>query len=115
MEDGCQEKKATSYNESYSVDFFEVEGLTFLFSDQFDDLSGRVFSHVGQSRYRHESLWMRFDDDFDGLLGLDNKLEPETCLSQREAVGDHLAEGEALASNQFNGPFNIIRTAPVGG
>jgi hypothetical protein len=41
---------------------------------------------------------MRFDDDFDGLLGLEDKLESKTCLSQRESMGDHLTEGEALSS-----------------
>jgi hypothetical protein len=54
-----------------------------------------------------------FDDDFDGLLGLDNQLEPKTCLSQREAVGNHFTEGKALDSYQFNGPFNIRRAAPI--
>ena len=50
---------------------------------------------------------MGFDDDFDGLLGLGDKPESKTCLSQRKSVGDHLAEGEALSSYQFNGPVNV--------
>jgi hypothetical protein len=58
---------------------------------------------------------LRFDDDFDGLLGLDNKLESETCLSQREAVGDHFTERKSLDSYQFNGSFNIRRAASIGG
>jgi hypothetical protein len=58
---------------------------------------------------------MRFDDDFDGLLGLGDKLEPKTGLSQWEAVGDHFTEREASGSYQFNGPFNIRRAASIGG
>jgi hypothetical protein len=82
---------------------------------QFDDLSGRVFFLNLKEILRHEILSMRFDDDFDGLLGLDNKLEPKTCLSQREAVGNHFTEGKSLGSYQFNSPFNIRRAASIGG
>jgi hypothetical protein len=81
----------------------------------FDDLSGRVFFLNLKEILRHEILSIGFDDDFDGLPGFGNKFESKTCLSQREAVGDHLTEGKALCSYQFNGPFDIRWTAPIGG
>jgi hypothetical protein len=48
-----------------------------------------------------ERLFVRFDDDFNGILGLSHQLESRARLFQTQPVCDHLPDPDPMGTNEF--------------